>query len=129
MTRRCCAEEGGGGFALCFGVGGCCCAVGECGNCRGVGVRVDELVAELGEGVVGREGLLELGGLGGFGECGEGGAVDVGEVCEGEGGVGEVVEKGVGIGDRRSGIGGEEEVFESLASASDGGGRGASADG
>ena len=94
---RGCAEEGGGGFALCFWVGGCRGALGECGGGGGVCRGVDELVAELGEGVVGREGLLELGGLGGCGECGEGGAVDVGEVGEGECGVGEVMQQALGI--------------------------------
>lgn len=48
--------------------------------------------ADGGEGEVGGLGLLEGGGLGGRGELGDGLAVDVGEVGEGEGGVGEIMQ-------------------------------------
>lgn len=78
-------------------MGGCACAVGEGGGGGGVGVGCDELLAELAEGVVVGGGLLELFGLGDGAEGGDCCSVDVGEVGEGEGWVGEVVEEGVGV--------------------------------
>ena len=81
---------------------------GDLGERGGGGVRGRgglQLGADGGEGEVGGFGLLEGGGLGGRGELGDGSAVDVGEVGEGEGGVGQVMKQSfmTGTGDRGPG--------------------------
>jgi hypothetical protein len=94
-------EVGRGGFASGFGAFG---LRGEGGEFV-AGAVGDELGAQGVEGAPGFELFFELGGGCEACEGGEVEVVDVGEVGEGEGWIGEVVEEGVGAGDRGSGIG------------------------
>ncbi len=93
-------EEGGGGFADGFGVGGGFGALlGDAGE-GGDGGEAGFELGQLGSGFVdlGEAGLevLELGGVDELGELGEGEVVVVAQVERGDGGVEEVADEGVG---------------------------------
>ncbi len=100
-ARRGCVAHGRGGFAA--GLGGVGLR-GEGGEFVAGSVG-EELGAQGVEGAPGFELFFELRGVGEAREGGEVEVVDVGEVGEGQGRIGEVVEEGVGAGGWGSGIG------------------------
>ncbi len=111
------AEEGGGGFALGFGVGGGLGAVaeevGEAGGGEGLGFVLGEGAAGGVDAGEAGAGVVELGRGEQIVELVEGEVVELAEFGGGDGGVEEVFDEGGegggrGIGDRGFGIGGGE---------------------